>query len=151
MKSLSNNIESVTVFAASKGLNVEAMTETVERMTKMTSLFHNGQFCHSSAPAYGSRGPWAHTRGSFGSSVGCGTSMIGMAPVLSYFRLALASWLQVGRLASSSTKDVPVHNQLNVCLTRRQSCCGPGTCSSVFGSSTPRPMVKVVLFFATSI
>lgn len=44
MKSRLKNSERVTVFAASKGLSVEAMTETVESMTSIMSRFHRGQF-----------------------------------------------------------------------------------------------------------
>lgn len=34
----------MTVFAASRGLNVDAMTEIVDRMSRMRSRLHNGQF-----------------------------------------------------------------------------------------------------------
>ena len=41
------------MLAARRGLNVDAMTERMDKMTRMRSRFHNGQF-----------------RGSFGSSLG---------------------------------------------------------------------------------
>ena len=39
----------VTVLAAKSGLRVEAMTDIVERINKIISRFHSGQFCHVSA------------------------------------------------------------------------------------------------------
>lgn len=39
------------MFAANKELNVEAMTEIAERMTRITSRFHSGQFYRQSAIA----------------------------------------------------------------------------------------------------
>jgi len=44
VKSLVKTNDKVTVFAARSGLRVEAMTDMVERMTRMRSLLHNGQF-----------------------------------------------------------------------------------------------------------
>lgn len=49
MKSLLNSRESVTVFAANRGLNVEATSEMADRIIKITSRFHSGQFYPSSA------------------------------------------------------------------------------------------------------
>ena len=49
MKSFLNNKDKVTVFAASNGESVEAITDTMERMTRIESRFHNGQFFHGSA------------------------------------------------------------------------------------------------------
>ena len=53
MKSRSKYRDKVTVFAASKGERVDAMTDMAERMKRMRSRRHNGQL-----------------RGSLGSSVG---------------------------------------------------------------------------------
>lgn len=39
----------VTVLAARRGESVDAMTEIVERISRMTSRFHKGQFCTVSA------------------------------------------------------------------------------------------------------
>lgn len=45
-----------------------------------------------------------HTSGSFGSSLGCGTRMIGTVPFLSYFNFESTCAV---RLSSSNTKEVP--------------------------------------------
>lgn len=52
MKSLVKTNDKVTVFAARSGLSVEAITDMVERMTRMRSLLHNGQFYERLARAY---------------------------------------------------------------------------------------------------
>lgn len=51
MKLLSNSNDKVTVFAARSGLSVEAITEIMERMKRIESRFHNGQFCRMSVEA----------------------------------------------------------------------------------------------------
>lgn len=89
----------------------------------------------------------ARTRGSFGSSEGCGTSSI--LPVLSYLRPA---WRAVACSSdfsrpSSSTFAVPaMFGQTNKwgCPARgSQGSAGvPGTCSSLWSSRIPRPIVR---------
>ena len=84
------SIAKVRVMAARRGVVVAAMTDTRERMAKMRSRRHNGQFygVWSAFWKWEMGGKWVHaqlhTKGSFGSSLGCGTRMI--VPVLSFFR-----------------------------------------------------------------
>ena len=42
----------MTVLAASSGLSVDAMTDIVERINKIMSRFHNGQFYVQSVHGY---------------------------------------------------------------------------------------------------
>ena len=95
------------MFAASSGLRVEAMTDMADRITMIESRFHNGQFYE---PLIRGSKNWAkmgRTRGSFGSSVGCGTRISGIGPLSSYFNLPPTFCCVLARLSSSMTKDVP--------------------------------------------
>ena len=49
------------MLAASNGLRVEAMTDMTDRMTRMTSRLHNGQFCLGLDQSLPVKGP-AHER-----------------------------------------------------------------------------------------
>lgn len=59
------------MFAARIGPRLVAKTDTMDKMRSIKSRFHRGQL-----------------RGSLGSSLGCGESIIGIGPELSHFNLA---------------------------------------------------------------
>jgi hypothetical protein len=84
----SKNKESVKVFAARMGPRQVAKTEVNDRMTRMTSRFHKGQFYEITIRLQKhmiQEERQRHTRGSFGSSLGCGTRMMGTGPDVSHF------------------------------------------------------------------
>jgi hypothetical protein len=69
------------------------------------------------------RGTWRRTRGSFGSSLGCGTRMMGTRPLLSHLRPRVSSPATWGLSGSSKYRLVPKSRQYHI----RQLSWGLGT------------------------
>jgi hypothetical protein len=88
-----------------------AKIDTRESTNRMPSRFHSGQFYRSLAFDTVIRLAKC-TRGSFGSSLGCGTRMIGMGPLLSHLRPTASSEAIWGRSRSSKYRVVP-YNQIS--------------------------------------
>jgi hypothetical protein len=112
----------VTVFAARRGLVVAAITETRDRIPSIISRFHNGQFwIHSVMWPPTDQQLYLLTKGSFGSSLGCGTRMI--VPVRSFFRCAPDSACSTRLLSSSKMYVVPVLPDQFVASAELWYCC----------------------------
>jgi hypothetical protein len=82
-------------------------------MVMIMSRFHNGQFYSVSAEHRIDQRKSKHTRGSLGSSLGCGTRMIGTGPLVSHFRPVVPSVAICGLSGSSKYRVVPLVNVKN--------------------------------------
>ena len=104
---ISKTNDNVKVFAARMGPREVAKIETTERMRRITSRFHRGQFYRYHVSRRIRLQMESLTRGSFGSSLGCGTRMIGTGPEVSHFKPVdpgVAAW---GLSGSSKYRVVP--------------------------------------------
>jgi hypothetical protein len=106
-------IASVTDVAARRGESVVRMMARTDRINKIRSRLHSGQFythtvssCAFALPCTRSK----RTSGSLGSSDGCGTKIIGTGPLWSYLRFGSSTKSLSALLSAlSTTNAVPTH------------------------------------------